>query len=446
MARLAIVSTYNENCGNASYTHVLKKAFSEFVEVDVIPLDLFLLQKKSAVFRKAGDEHIMAIANRLKTYDYVNIQFEAGLFGTTIPDILRRILILIDAAPNLILTMHRIDVGQMTSRQAWQDVIRMRSFKSWKKYTGGRKFSELYRAIILQCKFAAKKKNVWIKVHTKRERRVVTEIYQFSNCFDYPLAFLTEQERADAWAHDDRTAFLQKHGFQPEDVVVGLFGYISEYKGMETAIQAMGELPEHYKLAIFGSHHPQSVRPHTALHPYIESLLDLMDDVDLENYETLVKDAKLKKLRAPQFRIESNGDETEAAPKRIAPTLKERVRFIGSLPDPEFIEALRLTDAVVLPYIEVGQSMSGVLVLGMEAGARMICANNHSFSETRKYFGDVTTGFDIGNHVELAQKVVACKKFPERSEYREAREGAYLKYNIRDSISVQLSKFGHQGI
>ncbi|WP_157136869.1 hypothetical protein [Sphingomonas sp. PAMC 26617] len=448
MARLAIVSTYNENCGNASYTHVLKVGFTEFVEVDVIPLDLFLLQKKADLFRDPADKHIKGIAKMLENYDYVNIQFEAGLFGASIPDIRRRIGWLIEAAPNLILTMHRIDVGHIQRKHAISDAFSKRSLKPWKKYAGGQKYAVLYHDIIEMVQKAAKTRNAWIKVHTRRERRVVRDIYNFKNCFDYPLAFLNDEQRADALKRFDRAAFLKKHGFKETDKVFGLFGYISEYKGIETAIQALGELPNNYKLAFFGSHHPQSIRANTAVHPYIESLIDMINDVDEEIYDADLREARLTRMLIPTVNIARSGpaEKTEGGNSRSAdrvPT-SERVRFIGTLDDPEFIEALRLCDATVLPYTEVGQSMSGVVVLGMEAGAKLICANNHSFSETKKYFGTVFSSFDMGNYVELAQKIRFCAENPSAWLYADEREEAYAKYNIRDSIVQQLTRFGHK--
>lgn len=444
MAKLAIISTYNENCGNASYTHVLKEAFSEFVDVDVLSLDLFLLQKKESAFRRAADDHIRAIAAKLSGYDYVNIQFEAGLFGKTIPDIKRRIGWLIDAAPNLILTMHRIDVEPVKSGRILSQMIKERSFKPLKRRAGSRRFIHLYRYIVEQVERAGKRKNAWIKVHTKRERRVVTDLYRMPNCFDYPLAFLTPSEREAAWAQSDVEAFRARHNFGPDDKIVGLFGYISEYKGIETALQSLLELPPEYKLVFFGSHHPQSIQAHSVIHPFIEKLIDMMSDVDEEVYARETRKARLRRLEMPAVQVSTEKSaDVQPQSQRVLPLLSERVRFIGSLPDPEFIEALRLSDAVVLPYIEVGQSMSGVVVLGMEAGAKMICANNHSFFETKKYFSDTFHGFDIGNYVELAQKIQYAVAKPEASTMRAARDKAYGKYNIRGSILAQLERFQH---
>ena len=110
MKKLAIISSYNESCGNASYTEVLRQGFSEYYEVDVLPLQLDILGSNASNIKKIADEHIEDLAKSLKNYDYVNIQFEAGLYGNNKKDICRRMKKLINASNNLIVTMHRIDL------------------------------------------------------------------------------------------------------------------------------------------------------------------------------------------------------------------------------------------------------------------------------------------------------------------------------------------------
>jgi glycosyltransferase involved in cell wall biosynthesis len=456
MPKLAIVSTYNENCGNASYTHVLKTGFEKYIDVDIIPLDLFLTQSKSSRLVRAADRHIKQICKKLKDYDFVNIQFEGGLYGASIVDIERRIKWLIDAAPNLIITMHRVDTAFSNLGEAVKLGLAARSYKRFKTIRGGGQFAELSRSIINHCKKRAKHKNVWIKVHTRREVRAVREIFDNDYVFDYPLAFLTPDEQIQARTHSNRGQFLQKYGFQPGDKIVGLFGYLSNYKGIETAIEALGKLPNDYKLGMFGSQHPQTIKRNETVNPYLKSLFDLMGDIDNENYRYVKREmvTKLgrKKWQAGRDRPKADpipaGDQGDLHKFTNAdfPQLErigDRVRFIGSLPDPEFIEALRLCDAVVLPYVEVGQSMSGVAVLAMEAGAKMLCSNNLSFAETRRYFPDTYLSFDVGNAYELAQKIVMCSENPASSEFHENRMKCFAKYNIDSSIKLQLEKFGY---
>ena len=102
MKKLAIISTYNESCGNASYTEVLRKEFSKYYEVDILPLQLDILSSNASNIKKIANKHIDEISQAVKNYDYVNIQFEAGLYGNTKNDILRRVKKIIKASNNAI--------------------------------------------------------------------------------------------------------------------------------------------------------------------------------------------------------------------------------------------------------------------------------------------------------------------------------------------------------
>lgn len=428
--RLAIVSSYSENCGNASYTHVLRNAFSEHVHTDVLPLDLFLLQKTSPLFRKKGDRHIASIAEALKGYDYVNIQFEAGLYGAKFGDIRRRMLRLMQAAPNLILTMHRVDPLQTSLSQSFGDAVRQRSVGQFLRALWFKRSEQLYYDIIANARRLSRGKNVAIAVHTKRERRLIKEVYEFGNCFDYPLTFLNDGERQRVLEESDRDAFVKRHRFSPASKIVGVFGYISDYKGFETAVSALRHLPDDHVVAFFGSQHPQSIVAWKRIDEYLSKLLDHIDDTAAKH--VAVRIARARKLRG-------RGLDGEAAKELINFSLLNRIRFVGTLSDPEFIEALRCCDAVVLPYMEVGQSMSGVVALAMESGARMICSNNLSFAEVRKYYGDCFASFDMGNDVELAQKIQLGP-----GEFTAERDKVYGNFSITKSVEKYLAEFGHR--
>ncbi len=404
MKKLAIISSYNESCGNASYTHVIKKALSAEFDVEVIPLDLFFIQKSGALFKKQADKHFKEIADRLQYFECVNIQFEAGLYGTNPADIFKHVEWLIDASKNVIVTMHRVDPLSVTLPRALGTWISSGSKREFDSLMNRRQYEQLYYKIIKKIKKASESKNAWVLVHTNRDKRIIKQMYDFKNCIDHPLSFLEPEERASVHKMVDRGDFLKKHGFDPGSKIVGVFGYIAAYKGVETAVAAMEYLPKEYQLAIFGSQHPQTIREFVDIDPFLSKVL--------------------------------NGVKRTEARGKTNSEWKNRVRFMGNLSDPDFIEALRLCDAVVLPYMEVGQSMSGVLVLALEAGARMIVSNNLAFFEAQKYFGEVFETFDIGNALELAQKVQFGQE-----RYENQREVAFKSYNIGTLSTLMSSTY-----
>jgi glycosyltransferase involved in cell wall biosynthesis len=430
MKRLAIVSSYNEGCGNASYTHVLKNAFAEHVEVEVISLDLFLLQKTGSFYERFGDAHIDELAKKIAEFDYVNIQFEAGLYGPTPPIVYRRICKLITAAKRLVFTMHRIDPPEINMAQAVWSVARLRLHpRDALRKVRRNYYAALYKDIIDFCGKAARKKPLSIVVHTPRELRIVRDLYACSHVFQYPITFLREEERAEVLRNTDATVFRQRHHIAEGVKVIGVFGFVSQYKGYETLIQALAKLPAQYHLYIFGAQHPQSIGVNVPLDPYFQRLIDLIYKED-----KALKKEKLITLKSLPKKAPLKTEIIDELKEKLV----NRVHFVGALSDADFIEALRFSDCTVLPYLEVGQSMSGVISIALEAGANLFCTNNFSFNEARKMYGDVYHTFDIGNYLELAEKIQIASK-----DFTEAREKAYQKYNIRSNVRKHLEEMGH---
>ena len=80
---------------------------------------------------------------------------------------------------------------------------------------------------------------------------------------------------------------------------------------------------------------------------------------------------------------------------------------MGVLNDEEFLSAMAVCDAVVLPYLEVGQSASGPISMALEMGCRVIASRTTAFLQFARYHPDEVEFFDIGNFHELAQRIAA---------------------------------------
>jgi len=366
MKSLAIVSSYNELCGNASYTHVLKKEFERYYKVEVIPLDTQLLRFTNKTFVQLGDEHIKQIAEKLRKFDYVNIQFESALFARSTDIAFRRVLSLVDAAPNLVFTMHRVDV--ITESLYWsmhESYLRGSFINLIKELRSRYLYCRATGGLIKKLKKYSAKKNVWIMVHTKHDAEMIRRVFGFNNVVDHPLSYLNSEEIAKYKADADQVKFKLRYKLPSDAKTVGIFGFISGYKGYDTAIRAMAYLPKNYHLLIFGGQHPLEIKANCPVDPYIGSQIDLIEKGKL----------------------------------------RRRIHFLGSVSDDDFINGLICSDVTVLPYIEVGQSMSGNVALALEVGARTIVSNSKTFLKLRRYLKDGFVSFDMGNYVELAQKI-----------------------------------------
>ncbi|HVW98833.1 MAG TPA: hypothetical protein VHA52_00100, partial [Candidatus Babeliaceae bacterium] len=335
--KLGIISSYNELCGNASYTKVLVDELSKYYEVVVVPLNVELLRKKNSF---AAEEHIKKVCEQLKTLDCVNIQFEAGLFGSDIRLIWRRFRAIGESCKKLVLTMHRYHGKEkypgvkLLIRSLLRKELKKRSMEIQLAYSNNR-YVPLYNKVVKFCK----KRNAPIIVHTAKERDLIQSICKYEQVYDHPLCFFDHSVLEEIKNKQTRKEFCSQFNLVENKIYIGIFGFISAYKGYETIIRAMQFLPKHYELLIFGAQHPHTINLNEKINPYIGDLLELI------------------------------------AQKKLS----SRIKFYGSLNDEEFLRALIFCDYNVLPYLEVNQGGSAIAALTLEIGAHSIFSQNRAF-------------------------------------------------------------------
>lgn len=403
--RLAIVSSGGDGCGIAHYSRILCKNLLEYYDVSIIPVDSFLINNSGERFRKAARAHIDEIADQIRNFDCVNIQFEIGIFGCNVKEAYRNLERLMISAPNIVVTLHSIEYQSAALITDLARSVMSVSVKPLQNRRALGNHAKLYEKVATRCRQLAAHKNVWVKVHTRRDQRVMHEMLGCPNVADGPLTYMNPEERRAAMTNVNRQAMLDRYALPLDAKVMAGFGFLSRYKAFDHLINALELLPPEWYLVLAGSQHPQTVRRWQQVDPYIGALIKQIDQVDKARGEQGLR-------------------------------LRDRIRFGGNVDDDEFTFLLRNADASVLPYLEVGQSFSGVLANAVEVGARLFCSNNRFFDEARKYYGEVFGRFDIGNFVEVAQRV----RFDTRS-YEEQRERAYAKYNILNTAKLYRSLF-----
>nr|WP_301542415.1 glycosyltransferase [Pseudomonas sp. CVAP\ len=154
--------------------------------------------------------------------------------------------------------------------------------------------------------------------------------------------------------------------FAESDRLIGMFGYISAYKGHVDALKALEQLPKNYKLLIFGRQHPQTLKANGKTDDYLDLLIGL------------VKKSK---------------------------SLKGRVFFMGELNDKDFLDVVSSVDIAWLPYYENGQDGSGIASICLDLCPRVLCSTSFAFDELFKLvnYSNVKR-FDIGNTLEMSLK------------------------------------------
>lgn len=394
MLKLAIVSSYSESCGNAAFTKVLHDSIEDHshVQVTVIELNLRLLQSANKVVRRLGDSHIKDICKTLRNFDAVNLQIESGLYGSIPNDIVKRIKALIDSNSNTSLTLHapRLIPSSMHFRTGIKKILSLHILSGVKEVLSSL-VSDVNIKINKKIIRHAIKRKKHLIVHTLRAREQIKQHFSYENIDVHPLKIVSESFIAD---HKKSIDIRKDLDLTSSDILIGMFGYISAYKGHADALKAITYLPNNYKMLIFGRQHPQTLKTDGIVDSYLDSLLKIIED---------------------------------------KPTLKERVFFLGELSEQDFIQMASNIDIAWLPYYENGQDGSGIASICLDVCGRVLCSNSFAFDELFKLLPYKNyMRFDIGNTMELANKT---KMFLKKQPCIYYTHG---KYNISSQVEIYI--------
>ena len=436
--RLAVVSTYDELCGIAAYTVYLKQQLDEHFDVTVFELDQFFLRHENRRVRKLGDNHIKTICQQLKAFDAVNIQLEYGTIGRLDEDIVRRFRWLVKAAPRLSVTFHTILEPEsfgffelMGGLRKWQ------LLKTWNSFRAARRSLSLSGNINGMLRQAQFVKPVSVIVHTRRDMRMMRYVNRLNEVYDHPLAAMSAAQSQQVRATASRASFPLLRELPGDAKLVGVFGFLGPYKGFETAIRALQHLPETHHLLIFGGIHPQTIRKGQKIDPYIQQLLT-ESYVDTNVVERLSEGSGAKS-GASAVSVNLTIDAEMAKLLESHPRdLSRRVHFMGALPDDEFARGMAICDTVVFPYLEVGQTSSGPIGRAIELGKRVIASRTLAYLQLARYHKNAIEFFDIGNHLELAQRIMADAAYPDYAKN--------LQFDTISNMDIYLSANGQQPV
>lgn len=397
--RLTIVSSYDEVCGNATYAEALRRLLApDFDEVTVTGLNTFLLENRSPALARSKDDHVEELCAKIREYDHVNFQVELGLYGSRPRSALAVLRRLLAASKHASLTMHRIDLPMDARGWFAQLVTKPHKllFDALKRYRHNQ-WADVY----LQLLKLARSRNFPIIVHTKREAELIGYLAPGLKVLVHPICFSTPDDMAAVRSRSLQLSASLKRRLRLDDdsVLLGIFGFVSSYKMVHTAVEALRHLPACYKLVIVGGVHPHAIQPNEFLNPYIRQIWTTVHG--------------------------SLGDEKIAQGTSQDDNVTNRVFFIGHASDPELNELIAACDFSLLPYMETGQSGSGVAALSMEYAQRMVCSKNLAFLELARFAPGAFAMADIGFAKGLADAIVAF-----RSALHVAAQAAYQeKYN-----------------
>ncbi|WP_169316109.1 glycosyltransferase, partial [Pseudomonas agarici] len=360
LPKLLIVSSYRRACGIAQYVEFLElplRQQNDFdVEIASLPVDL--LRSQSPYAKRAARAEFNILLQKIESADIINIQFEPGLLGFVPTQIWSNLNAIIRKSKKVIITYHTVPSFDSPrfhfSRQGMVDYLR-----AWR---GNYVFNRLF------AKFRRNPGKFHHIVQTAREAKNFTLLgVRKDNITHQPLAFISKGVR-EHMSHDAaKIKILAQMNIGSGATLVGCFGFLSPYKGIEIAIKALSALPSHYHLLVVGGLHPEGVDRGSVERPYIQKLLKV-----------------IKKHQG----------------------LSKRVHFCGALGNEEFNQVMLACDAVVLPYAEVGQTSSGPAALALDMLRPLYCSRTKCFGELDRYQPGAISFFEIGNHMELAEKLL----------------------------------------
>jgi glycosyltransferase involved in cell wall biosynthesis len=405
--RLALISTYDDLCGIAAYTRSLERQLSDVFDVTVFNLDQYLLRSTHGRVRKFGDRHIQDICRDIRDYDTVNLQLEHGTLGRGCRDIHRRFLSIVRAAPRLSVTFHTVfQCEAFDYREYLREILKRNFAKAIAMRAHYNREHLLSAGLASRLRRAQRFKPVALIVHTRRDLAHMKYVHGLRNVHDHPLAFLTAAEAQQIRRTASRSRFRVLDPIPKEHRLIGVFGFLGRYKGFDTVVRALHHLPKDYHLLIFGGVHPNEIKPHQAIDPVVSSLFEA-GYVDTSVAERVRANVGAS---APAISVAVDGSMRDLLidhPK----DLSDRIHFLGPQSDADFLTGMAICDAVVFPYIEVGQSSSGPISQALELGCRIIASRTHTFLQFARYHQNMIEFFDIGNHLELAGRLLARPQF-----------------------------------
>jgi len=395
--KLAIISTFDELCGIAGYTKALVPQLEDYFEVTVFDLDQFFFRSEAKSVQKLADAEIRRICDALPDFDVVNIQLEHGTLGRSKKAIFRRFETLVEASPRLCVTFHTILQATPFPWKEWaRSMVKLRLDKAIglvSAHKGNKLLStELYKRL--------RDSNSSVIVHTRRDMRMLKYVHRIEKIFDHPLAFYPQHIVDHVRRTATRNDFPRLGKLPDGTVLLGCFGFVSKYKGIDVALRALRLLPENFHLVIFGGLHPNEIKKGIPLDNYLSDLIQQINagrkwlDVAGDAQATLNLT-----LGASDYERLSTAKHPE--------DLSSRVHFMGALKDEDFAKAMHVCDIALLPYMEVGQSSSGPMSIALEMGKPVVASRTKAFMQIERYHPDRVSLFEVGNFLELSQVVAA---------------------------------------
>jgi glycosyltransferase involved in cell wall biosynthesis len=235
--------------------------------------------------------------------------------------------------------------------------------------------------------------------------------------------------------NEPREKTLKKYGLATNKKYIGVFGFLSPYKGHLTVLKALDYLDDDYEVVIVGAEHPRGLTANEEISNYVSTLLQFSE----YNSEEEILQISINKNTQWSFKKEETLFE-KANFKHFMPKkyIGKRVNFVGAPTDEEMPAFFNAMDYVVLAHIQTsaGQAASGPAVFALEFRCNTIFSNASVFRNLEKFYPGGMNFFNVGNFKELALKI---NTYGEREEVlKENLAKAFETYNAEGMIKAYI--------
>lgn len=413
---LGIVSSYSDLCGNATYTKQLMEDLAKFFKkVECVELDQRLIH--SELNYEAQKE----VTEKVKQYDFINIQCEPGLFHKKARAAIKFIGKIIDArnGENISITFHSVGISSKVINMSKLEYklfkIKLSLFKK------ERRSFDVYRTeqslLLSKIKKLQKSgKNISIIVHQKE----LAEQLSLSGIESYfhPIVSASNKDIIKFNNENIRNNVLDKYNLDKSKTYVGCYGFYGPYKGVDVLIKAISLLPENYQLIISSNCHPVSNLRKRSITGGGEKnrKLGIVETVEQDYYMQYLMKLIIKSK------------------------ISDKVHFINHIIDEEdFKELIASTDISVFPYYEVGQQGSGPVSYAthLSYSGKIILSRTNLFETYEKnFFPNCFTFFDQGNYFELSKKILSVKS--KKENLLKARSNFNSDSNVKTYVDCLM--------
>ncbi len=396
--KIGIVTAYDEHEANSEYSKALKEEFERqghSVEILRLPFSIFPVPSYS--MQKLAEHLIDEMVEKIKHLDYVNIQFEIGLFGTNCKDVMRRMnkIFSVCKENSFSLTLHsQVHFDTKKIKKSPLKTFFTKLKKRSLPFTQGNIQRLLYQVL---SNVVAKKG--LIITHTIRARNGVLSAFPTANIQAFPLCYKQLADIKKQKAAFDITQYKKEKGLilDKNTKIIGVLGAFTPWKDLLTCVKALLLLPENFHLFFFGGQHYMDIK---------------------------YSPQGLERISALQEQIFTLG-------------LPKRVHFMGfQATSDDMFKAHLFCDYIILPYTEVGEEGSGSASNALETCENVFMTRNYTFDELKKFTGESFFSFDMGNWMELAEKI---KSLPDKQTILKNRELYFEKYNMENMVKMYLS-------